>query len=90
MHSVPVPINVRCYSNSDNIFWRSEVTLWAGSALQKKPRRFWRRWSGVQLVEQGLGLFQIERVEAFGEPIVDRSQHGITLAAPPLFAQEHR
>jgi hypothetical protein len=24
--------------------------------------------SGVQLVEQGLGLLQIERVEAFGEP----------------------
>jgi hypothetical protein len=60
------------------------------SALQKKPRRFWRRWSNVQLVEQGLGLFQIERVEAFGEPVVDRSQHGITLAAPSLFAQEHR
>jgi hypothetical protein len=29
--------------------------------------------SGVQLIEQRLGLFQIERVEAFGEPAVDRS-----------------
>ena len=27
MHSVPVPINVRCYSNSDMIVRRSEVTL---------------------------------------------------------------
>ena len=30
--------------------------------------------SGVQVVEQGLGLFQIERVEAFGEPAIDRSE----------------
>ena len=30
--------------------------------------------SGVQFVEQGLGLLQIERVEAFGEPAVDRSK----------------
>ena len=27
MHSVPVPINVRCYSNSNIIVRRSEVTL---------------------------------------------------------------
>ena len=27
-----------------------------------------------QLVEQRLGVFQIERVEAFGEPAVDRSE----------------
>ena len=27
MHSVPVPINIRCYSNSDIIVRRSEVTL---------------------------------------------------------------
>jgi len=27
MHSVPVPINVRCYSNSDIIVRRSDVTL---------------------------------------------------------------
>ena len=26
MHSVPVPINVRCYSNSDMIVRRSEIT----------------------------------------------------------------
>jgi hypothetical protein len=33
MHSVPVPINVRCYSNSDIIVRRSEVTLRANSGL---------------------------------------------------------
>ena len=27
MHLVPVPINVRCYSNSNPIVRRSEVTL---------------------------------------------------------------
>ena len=27
VHSLPVPINVRCYSNSDMIVRRSEVTL---------------------------------------------------------------
>jgi hypothetical protein len=31
MHSVPVPINVRCYSNSDILVRRSEVTLRAKS-----------------------------------------------------------
>jgi hypothetical protein len=31
MHSVPVPINVRCYSNSDIIVRRSEVTLRANN-----------------------------------------------------------
>jgi hypothetical protein len=30
--------------------------------------------SGVQLVEQRLSLFQIERVEAFGEPAENRSE----------------
>jgi hypothetical protein len=37
MHSVPVPINVRCYSNSDIIVRRSEVTLRADSVA----KRFW-------------------------------------------------
>ena len=30
--------------------------------------------SSGQLVEEGLSLFQIERIEAFGEPAVDRSE----------------
>ena len=39
MHSVPVPINVRCYSNSDIIVRRSEVTLRAncGSSMPGLP-----------------------------------------------------
>ena len=36
MHSVPVPINVRCYSNSDIIVRRSEVTLRA--MYGRRPR----------------------------------------------------
>jgi hypothetical protein len=32
MHSVPVPINVRCYSNSDIIVRRREVTRGAISS----------------------------------------------------------
>ena len=35
MHSLPVPINVRCYSDSDMIVRRSEVTL--SVQLQKSP-----------------------------------------------------
>ncbi len=31
MHSGPMPINVRCYSNSDIIVRRSEVTLTAAT-----------------------------------------------------------
>ena len=34
MHSIAVPINVRCYSNSDIIVWRSKVTLKANSGIQ--------------------------------------------------------
>ena len=30
--------------------------------------------SGMQLVEQRLSLLQIERVETFGEPAIDRSE----------------
>jgi hypothetical protein len=41
MHSVPVPINVRSYSNSNIIVRRSEVTLRARSCLSrcKKDRK---------------------------------------------------
>ena len=38
----------------------------------KRPFRNWL--SGVQLVEQGLSLLQVDRVEAFGEPAVDRRE----------------
>jgi hypothetical protein len=36
MRSVPVPINVRCYSNSDIIVRRSEVTLRAKNGLMHR------------------------------------------------------
>ena len=39
MHSVPVPINVRCYSNSDIIVRRSEVTLRAINGLMHRSKR---------------------------------------------------
>ena len=35
MHLVPVPINVRCYSNSNPIVRRSEVTLRATTRLMR-------------------------------------------------------
>jgi len=37
MHSVPVPIDVRCYSNSDIIVRRSEMTLGATSGSKRVP-----------------------------------------------------
>jgi hypothetical protein len=42
---------------------------------------------GAQLIEHSLGLLQIERVEAFGEPAVDRGEKiagriSLTLVAP--------
>jgi hypothetical protein len=49
--------------------------------------------SGVQLVQQRLGLLQIERVEAFGEPAVDRREkiaRLIPLAPVRRFAAEER
>jgi hypothetical protein len=38
----------------------------------KRPFRNW--WSGLQLIEQRLGLLQIECVETFGKPTVDRRE----------------
>jgi hypothetical protein len=43
------------------------------SALARSHSR--QALSCRQLFEQSLGLFQIERVEAFGEPAVDRSEN---------------
>ena len=44
----------------------------------------------MQLVEQSLGLLQIERVEALGEPAVDRSEKIAGLIALALIALEPR
>jgi hypothetical protein len=43
MHSVPVPINVRCYSNSDMIVRRREVTLRAHEPTFSGPKRTVKR-----------------------------------------------
>jgi len=40
----------------------------------------------MRLIEQRLGLFQIERVEAFGEPVVDRSEKLAGFVPPALLA----
>jgi hypothetical protein len=37
----------------------------------KTKRPFRNRLSGVQLVEQRLGLLQVQRIEALDEPVVD-------------------
>jgi hypothetical protein len=46
--------------------------------------------SVVQLGEQRLSLFQIERVEAFGEPVVDRREKIVGLLSLPLITPEAR
>ena len=51
-------------------------------------RPFRKSLSGVQLIQQGLGLLQIERVEAFGEPAVDRSEKIAGLIPLALIALE--
>jgi len=49
MHSVPVRINVRCYSNSDIIVRRSEVTLRATSRLMHCNK--------IDEIQQGSGRY---------------------------------
>jgi hypothetical protein len=49
MHLVPVPINVRCYSNSNPIVRRSEVTLRARNRLLHRDK-----FGEVQRVKSGL------------------------------------
>jgi hypothetical protein len=49
-----------------------------------------RQLSCGQLVKQGLSLFQIERVEALGEPTVDRSEKIAGLTLPSTTARQAR
>ena len=46
-----------------------------------------RRLLPAQLIEQGFGVLQIGSVEAFGEPIVDFGEHGLSLLAALLFGE---
>ena len=57
---------------------------------RNKSRRFWIAYSDVQLIEHGLGLLQVERFEAFGEPAVDRSEQFSSLLRFPLITPEPR
>ena len=52
---------------------------WTSTGLWQRPFRNWPL--GVQVIEQRLGLFQIERAEAFGEPAADRSEQLACLIA---------
>src|SRR3954453_23846511 len=42
----------------------------------------------AELIEQRFGLQQIRRVEPFGEPAVDRREHGVGLIGPALVSPE--
>ncbi len=53
-------------------------------------RPFRNSLSGVQLTEKSLGLLQIERVEALGEPAVDRSEQFASLLRLSLITPEPR
>ena len=49
-----------------------------------------RQLSCGQLVEQNLGLFQVERVKPFGKPAVDRSEQITSFISLALIAPEPR
>jgi hypothetical protein len=54
------------------LFARLPVSIRRLTAISMRPFRSWL--SGVQFVRQRLGLFQIARIEAFGEPAVNRNK----------------
>jgi len=59
-------------------------------AVQQKSGGFKVCLSSVQVVKQDLRLFQIERVEAFGEPVIDRSEQIAGLVALASITVEPR
>src|SRR5207344_1550788 len=65
------PTNARSASKSIRRFVLGNPII---RGTSRYPARARSRASIRQLVEQRLGLFQIERLEAFGEPAVDRSE----------------
>ena len=65
------------------------VQAWMDSSdIQEVSRPF--DGSRRQLGQQGLGLLEIERVEAFGEPAVDRSEKVARLTPLSLIAPKPR
>jgi len=65
----------------------NRVYILGGLAYTSK-RPFRKSLSGAQFIEQCLGLFQVERVEAFGEPAVDRGKQFARLLHLALVAPE--
>jgi hypothetical protein len=61
-----------------------------GPELLQPVENWCRRASCRQLVEQRLGLFQVERIKAFGEPAVDRREKLASLPPLALIAPEPR
>ena len=47
-------------------------------------------WSGVRLIENGLCLFQVQRIETPGEPLIDRIEKIAGLVQFALIAFEPR
>jgi len=65
--------------------------LLAEDPQHRNPQRpFRNRQLGVQLIEQRLGLLQVQRVKALGEPAVDRSEKFSGLFPLPLIAPQPR
>ena len=58
--------------------------------IRTSERPFRNLLSGLQLIEQSLGLLQITRVEPFSEPAVDRSEKIACLIAFALIAPQPR
>ena len=64
MHLVPVPINVRCYSNSNPIVRRSELTLRARNGLQSPLQNLYLQFS----IHFGKQLCQIADLDILKRP----------------------
>src|SRR6266850_116266 len=74
------------YRQQDNRKQKEQV----GRTRSSSKRPFRNRLSDVQLLQQRLGLPQVERIKSFGEPAVDRRKKITGFAAPVLFAPEAR
>ena len=68
--------------------WRSTVPTRCCTRATARSGRFEIGLSGGQLIEQCLGLPQVERVETLGEPAVDRGENVTRLGAATLFRPE--
>jgi hypothetical protein len=81
---------------------RTSTTLTAGFSPVADVVRSWLGRLGIattglreivltgsrQLVQQGLGVLQVGRVEALGEPAVDRCEEVVRLGVPTLIAPQ--